>query len=236
MPSLTTNYGFKLPLVDNPTEEDLWGTYLNANWTSIDAILKTLGPKTGDVQFTIRTTADAGWVMMDDGTIGNASSGATNRANADTEALFTLLWNDYSNAYAPVSGGRGASASADFSAGKTISLLKALGRLFGVAGSGAGLTTRALGETLGEETHTLSVNEMPSHTHTATDTGHTHGSLKGNFFGASGGSASTVGGGSGGFANTTDIGNAAITVSSAGSGQPHNNMPPAVFINAMIKL
>jgi hypothetical protein len=47
-----------------------------------------------------------GWVLAY-GTIGNAASGATNRANADTEALFTGYWNEYSNTLAPVlPGGR----------------------------------------------------------------------------------------------------------------------------------
>ncbi len=41
MPNLTTNYSFYLPLVNDPTDEDLWGGYLNANWTSIDTILNT---------------------------------------------------------------------------------------------------------------------------------------------------------------------------------------------------
>lgn len=121
---------------------------------------------TGDVKLTLKTTADAGWVMFNDGTIGNASSGATTRANADTEALFTLLWNNVTNTYAAVSGGRGASAAADFAANKTIALTKMLGRALAIAGSGASLSSRALGETVGAETHALSVAEMPSHSHT----------------------------------------------------------------------
>lgn len=41
MPNLTPNYSFNLPLVGDPTDEDLWGGYLNANWSSIDTILNT---------------------------------------------------------------------------------------------------------------------------------------------------------------------------------------------------
>jgi hypothetical protein len=40
MPNLTTNYDFYLPLVNNATDQDLWGGYLNDNWTSIDSLLK----------------------------------------------------------------------------------------------------------------------------------------------------------------------------------------------------
>jgi len=39
-------------------------------------------------------------------------------------------------------------------------------------GSGSGLTPRALGDSIGEETHALTLAESASHTHT--DSGHTH--------------------------------------------------------------
>ena len=109
---------------------------------------------TGDLKWTWKATADTGWVLHDDGTIGNAASGGTTRANADTSALFTLLWANFADAQAAVSTGRGASAAADYAANKTIALPKALGRLMGVAGAGSGLTSRTVGVTVGAETHT----------------------------------------------------------------------------------
>jgi hypothetical protein len=36
MPTLTPNYSFNLPLVNNATDADLWGGFLNANWSSLD--------------------------------------------------------------------------------------------------------------------------------------------------------------------------------------------------------
>lgn len=114
---------------------------------------------TGDVKLTLKTTADTGWVLMDDGTIGDASSSATTRANADTENLFTLLWNNTADAQCAVSGGRGANAAADFAAHKTLALPKALGRALATYGSGSGLTARALALTTGTETHTLTSAE-----------------------------------------------------------------------------
>lgn len=41
MPNLTPNYSFNLPLVNDPTDQDLWGNELNVNWSSIDTILNT---------------------------------------------------------------------------------------------------------------------------------------------------------------------------------------------------
>jgi hypothetical protein len=73
---------------------------------------------------------------MDDKTIGNASSSATGRANADTVDLFTLLWTNVTDTWAPVSTGRGGSAAADYAANKTIALPKTLGRA--LAGYGTG--------------------------------------------------------------------------------------------------
>lgn len=39
MSSTTTNYGFILPAVADPIDEDLWGTQLNTNFTNLDTIL-----------------------------------------------------------------------------------------------------------------------------------------------------------------------------------------------------
>lgn len=75
--------------------------------------------QTGDTMWRLDSDVRAGWVFMNGGTIGNVGSGATLRANADTEALFTYLFNKVSNTYAPVTGGR-TSAAADFAANKPI--------------------------------------------------------------------------------------------------------------------
>lgn len=112
---------------------------------AIEAIIaanQQTGFETGDVKLTLATTAPAGWVLADDGTIGNALSGATTRANEDTADLFILLWNNVSDTEAPVSGGRGLSAVDDFDAGKTITLTRMLGRALAISGSGSGLTAR----------------------------------------------------------------------------------------------
>jgi hypothetical protein len=131
--------------------------YVDALWT------------TGDVKVTLKTAADSGWVMFDDGTIGSASSGATTRANADTEDLFTLLWTNTTDANCAVSSGRGVSAASDFAANKTIALPKVLGRALAVYGTGSGLTARALAAALGSENAVV-----VSHDHVASQVAHTH--------------------------------------------------------------
>jgi hypothetical protein len=42
MPATTTNFGLNNPLVNDPTDQDLWGGYLNTNNTNLDTLLKTL--------------------------------------------------------------------------------------------------------------------------------------------------------------------------------------------------
>lgn len=61
-----------------------------------------------------------GFVRLNGRTIGTVTSGATERANADTQALFIFLYTQ--DAGLAVSGGRGANAAADFAANKTIAL------------------------------------------------------------------------------------------------------------------
>lgn len=73
-----------------------------------------------------RSSVPSGWVAANGGTIGNALSGATNRANVDVQALYILLWNDFPNAILPIQDStgaasvRGASALSDFAAGKRL--------------------------------------------------------------------------------------------------------------------
>lgn len=193
---------------------------LDASWT------------TGDVKLTLKTTADTGWVLMNDGNVGNAASSATTRANADTAALFTLLWTNTADADCAVSGGRGGSAAADYAANKTIALPKALGRALACYGTGSGLTARALGSVVGVED---SVNV--SHTHT--DSGHGHaGSTTsvhnpavndgGNFVAAS----DSVGGTN----YALSIASGSANISTDGVSGVGKNLSPRISMNVMIKL
>lgn len=77
---------------------------------------------TGDIKFRMTGEVVAGWVKLNGTTIGSASSGASGRANADTQPLFVYLWTNCNNAHCPIAGGRGATALADFTANKAITL------------------------------------------------------------------------------------------------------------------
>jgi hypothetical protein len=121
----------------------------------IDSIDQT--PRTGDVKASYWSSAPLGWVSMNDGTIGNVGSGASLAAAQYTFQLYKTLWDAISNTYAPVSGGRGASAIADFLANKTMQLPLSLGRVLAGAGSGSGLTATVLGQYSGSESSTLTL-------------------------------------------------------------------------------
>jgi len=204
---------------------------------------------TGDVKLTIKTVADVGWVLMNDGTIGNAASGGTTRANADTVDLFTLLWNNTADAQCAVSTGRGASAAADYAANKTIALPKALGRALAIYGTGSGLSARVMAQIVGAESRTIAQANLPA-------SGLSIPSL------SVSGSANLIRGGSdGGGANnvleitgldTDGVGQSTVAIPSSnititgttgggttgnmGSGTALDVMNPMVFLNVMIKL
>lgn len=107
-------------------------------------------------------------------TIGAAGSGAA-IAQSWLDLLYELIWKGYNNTQAPIfsstgaSTTRGTSASADWNANKRLSLPDMRGRTMVGVGAGSNpsvLTARSLGATFGAETHTLSLAEIPSHTHT----------------------------------------------------------------------
>lgn len=136
-----------------------------------------LGYETGDVIWRPTAGTKTGFVRLNGRTIGNPASGALERANNDTLNLFTYLWNGLTNTEAPVSGGRGASASADFAANKTLTLPSGrLASLMGLADMGnstvaidpaatvpgAGIVP---GSSIGAQVHTVTLAQSPVHDH-----------------------------------------------------------------------
>jgi microcystin-dependent protein len=196
---------------------------------------------TGDVKWRYGTGVLAGFVRLAARTIGSASSGATERANADTQTLFEFLWN--ADANLTVSSGRGASSAADWAANKTITLpdmrLRVPGGLSDMGNSAVSLPSGVpisagaateLGRVIGAQTTTLTSAQIPAHNHTATvtDPGHAH-TVTGvattdvtGIAGGGGGQAPAVGSG-----RTTSNVTTGVTVSIAnntGGGGSHNNV------------
>lgn len=89
-----------------------------------------------------------------------------------------------------------------------------------------------LGETGGEKTHTLTTQEMPSHSHNRARI------IAGNqFLGPSGGSYANVAGinlNTGAYPFTDETKNN-VEVGNAGGGQPHNNLQPYTVVKYIIK-
>lgn len=73
MSNLTTNYDLYLPLVNNATDQDLWGGYLNDNFTSLDSLVFTATNWVSSAVAinTTVTDADRNKVFLVDSTSGN---------------------------------------------------------------------------------------------------------------------------------------------------------------------
>jgi hypothetical protein len=177
-PAVFLDYGAYRERVRSAGDTTIWDTDNVPNDAPADpaegvdanAILTT-----GDIWFSLKNGTRDGAVRCNGRTIGSATSGATERANTDCAALYAFLWNNLSNTLAPVSGGRGANAAADFTANKAIGLPDMQGTVpVGLAGMG-GTDNTALdlapvfigsktegGSILGNNTHTLSTGQLPT--------------------------------------------------------------------------
>lgn len=134
--------GFK---VTNAAEGVADGDYVTMSQLAEVIASVTAGTvPTGTVAGFRMTAAPSGWVKENGGTIGSVASGATNRASADTEALFTLLWNNFNQATLPIQNSagavttRGANAAADFAAAKRMPLFDSRSRFLRGADDGLG--------------------------------------------------------------------------------------------------
>lgn len=233
MPGSTTNYAFNLPLVNDPIDADLWGGQLNANWSSLDSLLKTASDNAlaaralvdvGDIKTTARSTAPALWLLC----FGQAVSRTT------YSALFSAIGTTY---------GAGDGST-------TFNLPDIRGRV--VAGqddmggtsanrltvAGCGFDGDVLGATGGSEF-------MQQHNHAITDSGHSHvGGLQAVTAGVTrrygttdtGISSSHVDSGassSGTIGTNTSTSTTGISLANAGTGSSQN-VQPTIVLNYLI--
>lgn len=107
-------------------------------------------PEIGDLKYSVATNDHYNWLICNGRSL----------SRTDYPDLFNLIGTTY--------------GSNDIN---TFKIPDTRGRVIGSIGSGTGLTTRSSGELIGEETHTMTSNEMPTHSHTGTtssDGAHTH--------------------------------------------------------------
>jgi microcystin-dependent protein len=237
MSGSTPNFSWILPSIGGDT--DVWGSYTNTNWGSVDTLLRqaincfasataptsaqhgtlwldtttdpnilkiydgaawaeigllntTLhtfeasgagGATVGDYKFGVQTGSHSGWLLCD----GTAVSTTT------YSGLFALTGYQF--------GGGGA----------TFNLPDMRGRVPGAIGTGTGLSARTLGQTVGEETHTLLQAEIPDY------------SIQGSVCVGNNGGASVR-------SAVAGTGNSYYDVRSGGSGTPLNVMQPTLFV------
>lgn len=214
-------------------------TALTARVTTLETTVASLG--TGQavppaaIVFGYFSIPWAGWLFLDGKTIGDASSGATARANADTQNLFVQIYNSTGDGGAPVSGGRTGNAQNDFAAHKTLQLSDSRGCVLltrdDLGGTAANRVTVAggnfdatiMGARGGLQSVTLSTGQMPAHQHEYY--------IKSGGVSADSGPAVTMGS-----SGVVDGAASPPSTQIVGGGSPHANVQPSVVFAAMVKL
>jgi len=242
---------------------DFWMSTADNNTTDPDSVSAAnwvpdpsrIAPGTPVPSFS--STVPTGFVAANTLTIGNASSNATARHNADTLLAYRAIWLQFSNSACQIftsigaPSTRGANPDADFNANKALATPDMRGRgIMGVDSNGSSrlnFVPITLGNTtsptsiIGENLHALNASENGPHTHVNSliDPGHPHP-----FSAVLAGGATLAGNQAPSVANNSNSGSntsaslTGITISNAssGAGTPHNTVQQSMTVFWNIKL
>lgn len=185
-----------------------------------DSDIPSLTP-TGAVLAFAGSSAPSGWLLC---------NGASVSANT-YRSLFDAIGNTY--------GGTGSNTGGVYTGSFNLPDLRgrAIAGVDNMGGADAGRLNWAntLGTAGGTQTHTLSITEMPSHTHI--QDAHSHTTSQNYAFGQ-GVNPANSSGGAGGYlwhTNTNAVNSSTATNQNTGGGQAHNNMQPTILLNYIIK-
>ncbi len=166
-----------------------------------------------------------------------SSTGAT-YADDRYQDLYIFCWNTYGDSVCPVTGGRGASALADWTAKKFIALPN-LQRctLAGYSPVTTSAFYQPMGTIVGSETVTLTTAEIPTLSPTVNDPGHLHpySGTEGFTYGAPHSPDPNLERSDPPEIINTQTATTGITINPIGGGLAHNNVQPSVIVNFMIK-
>lgn len=213
-PPITTNFGAPR-FADSDTVA--FSAQVNSATDFWDVLLASVAHRPGDLIMSAATTR-AGCLLCNGDTTQDASS---------FPALASVIGSGSSGVYGSAAAGK-------------LHLPDFRGRVIVGAGTGPGLTSRALGASSGEENHGLAQQELPNYNLFVSDPGHSHlidrtsvgptgeqSPHTGSMFGLSPGTGTPY--------TYTENGVTNVTVNSQGGNVAHNNMQPFGTANVFIK-